>query len=52
MGKTTFLLQYLESLEIADDKKLYFSVDSILGSEETLFDIAESFSNLGEKYWS
>ena len=47
VGKTTFLLQYLEGLGIADDKKLYFSVDSILGSDETLFDIAESFSNLG-----
>ncbi len=49
VGKTTFLLQYLESLKIADDKKLYFSVDSILGSEERLFEIAERFSNLGGK---
>ena len=49
VGKTTFLLQYLESLEIADDKKLYFSVDSIMGADETLFDIAEDFSNLGGK---
>ena len=49
VGKTTFLLQYLESLEIEDNKKLYFSVDSILGSDEKLFDIAETFSNLGGK---
>jgi len=49
VGKTTFLLQYLEGLEIADDKKLYFSVDSIMGADEKLFDIAESFSNLGGK---
>ena len=47
IGKTTFLLQYLDSLEINDDKKLYFSVDSILGYNSTLFDIAEDFSNLG-----
>ena len=49
VGKTTFLLQYLDGLEIADDKKLYFSVDSIVGYETTLFDIAEDFSNLGGK---
>ena len=49
VGKTTFLLQYLESLDITDDKKLYFSVDSILGGDEKLFDIAETFSNLGGK---
>jgi len=49
VGKTTFLLQYLEGLEISDDKKLYFSVDSIVGAYEKLFDIAESFSNLGGK---
>lgn len=47
VGKTTFLLQYLEGLEIADTKKLYFSVDSIVGSDVKLFDIAEEFSNLG-----
>jgi len=47
IGKTTFLLQYLDGLEISDDKKLYFSVDSILGYSTTLFDIAEDFSNLG-----
>jgi len=49
VGKTTFLLQYLDSLELADDKKLYFSVDSIVGADEKLFDIAEAFSNLGGK---
>jgi predicted AAA+ superfamily ATPase len=49
VGKTTFLLQYLEGLEIADNKKLYFSVDSIVGADEKLFDIAEEFSNLGGK---
>jgi predicted AAA+ superfamily ATPase len=49
IGKTTFLLQYLQSLAIADDKKLYFSIDSIIGYNTTLFDIAEDFSNLGGK---
>jgi hypothetical protein len=47
IGKTTFLLQYLTSLDIADEKKLYFSVDSIITSNMKLFDIAEDFSNLG-----
>jgi len=47
IGKTTFLLQYLYELSIEDEKKLYFSVDSIIGYDKTLFDIAEEFSNLG-----
>ncbi len=49
IGKTTFLLQYLNTLDIEDEKKLYFSVDSIIGEEVTLFDIAETFSNIGGK---
>ena len=49
IGKTTFLLQYLRSLEIEEEKKLYFSVDSIITSNMKLFDIAEDFSNLGGK---
>ncbi|WP_458700496.1 ATP-binding protein [Sulfurospirillum sp. 1307] len=49
IGKTTFLLQYLCSLDIPEDKKLYFSVDSIATSNMKLFDIAEDFSNLGGK---
>jgi len=47
IGKTTFLLQYLQSLDISSDKKLYFSVDSIFASNLKLFDIAEDFYNLG-----
>ena len=47
VGKTTFLLQYLEDLTIPDPQKLYVSVDSIIGSGERLFDIAEHFENLG-----
>jgi len=49
IGKTTFLLQYLNSLEIQESKKLYFSVDSIITSNMKLFDIAEDFYNLGGK---
>ena len=49
IGKTTFLLQYLNTLDIDDDKKLYFSVDSIVATGLKLFDIAEDFSNAGGK---
>ena len=49
IGKTTFLLQYLDSLDIDDDKKLYFSVDSIITSNMKLFEIAEDFYNIGGK---
>jgi len=49
IGKTTFLLQYLKSLDIKTNQKLYFSVDSIITSNTTLFEIAEDFSNLGGK---
>ena len=49
IGKTTFLLQYLHSLDIAESKKLYFSVDSIITSNMKLFEIAEDFYNLGGK---
>ena len=49
IGKTTFLLQYLKSLDIEDEKKLYFSVDSIIASNMKLFEIAEDFYNIGGK---
>ena len=49
IGKTTFLLQYLDTLEIEEEKKLYFSVDSIITSNLKLFDIAEDFYNIGGK---
>ena len=49
IGKTTFLLQYLKSLDIEDEKKLYFSVDSIITSNLKIFDIAEDFYNIGGK---
>ncbi len=49
IGKTTFLLQYLQSLDVDEEKKLYFSVDSIITSNMKLFDIAEAFYNIGGK---
>ena len=47
MGKTTFILQYLESLDLARQKKLYFSADSISLSSYSLYEIAEEFSKVG-----
>jgi predicted AAA+ superfamily ATPase len=49
IGKTIFLLQYLNSLILPNEKKLYFSMDSIIASNMKLFDIAEDFYNLGGK---
>jgi predicted AAA+ superfamily ATPase len=49
IGKTTFLLQYLQSLDLPDEKKLYVSIDSVLTSDMKLFEIAEDFSNIGGK---
>ena len=49
IGKTTFLLQYLHSLDLPDEKKLYLSVDSIIASDMKLFDVAEDFYNIGGK---
>lgn len=48
-GKTTALLQYLDSLEIDFSKKLYFSADSILLNNLKLYDIADEFSKSGGK---
>ena len=45
MGKSTFLLQYLHTLDLPENKKLYFSVDSIITSNIKLFAIAEDFYN-------
>ena len=47
VGKTTFILQYLKSLDIPRHKKLYFSADSISLSNHSLYEIAEEFSSLG-----
>jgi predicted AAA+ superfamily ATPase len=49
VGKTTFILQYLKSLDLAQNKKLYFSADSILLSNVSIYDIADEFSGNGGK---
>ena len=45
IGKTTFLLQYLKEFDF--DKTLYFSADSIITSDISLYDIADEFSKYG-----
>lgn len=48
-GKTTASLQYLESLSLPFEKKLYMSADSISLSSATLYEIADEFSKSGGK---
>ena len=45
IGKTTFLLQYLKNFDF--EKTLYFSADSIITSNMSLYKIAEEFSKYG-----
>jgi predicted AAA+ superfamily ATPase len=45
IGKTTFMLQYLSDFDF--DKTLYFSANSILNADTTLYEIAETFSRYG-----
>jgi predicted AAA+ superfamily ATPase len=47
VGKTTFILQYLKSLDIPVSKKLYFSADSIEIADYSLLEIAKRFHALG-----
>ncbi|RLA82300.1 MAG: hypothetical protein DRG78_07585 [Epsilonproteobacteria bacterium] len=47
VGKTTVIIQYLNSLDIPKHKKLYFSADSIITSSASLYDIADEFSKSG-----
>jgi predicted AAA+ superfamily ATPase len=47
VGKTTYILQYLESLELPLHKKLYISADSFEVLESSLLEIAKTFSALG-----
>ena len=49
VGKTTMIIQYLNSLDIPKSKKLYFSADSIIASSLSLYDIADKFSKAGGK---
>ena len=46
-GKTTFILQHLQALNIDAHKKLYFSADSISLSDVSLYEIADSFAKAG-----
>jgi len=45
VGKTTFLLQYLDKHPLSIEKKLYFSADAL--DMESLFDIAYEFYKVG-----
>jgi predicted AAA+ superfamily ATPase len=47
VGKTTVIVQYLNSLDIPKHKKLYFSADSIMTSSLSLYDIADEFCKSG-----
>lgn len=47
VGKTTYILQYLEALNIPLQKKLYFSADTIDVVSHTLVEIAQEFASLG-----
>ena len=47
VGKTTYILQYLESLDLPLHKKLYISADSFEVLESSLLEIAKTFSALG-----
>ncbi len=47
VGKTTAIIQYLNSLDLPSNKKLYFSADSIITSSISLYDIADEFCKSG-----
>ncbi len=49
VGKTTFILQYLNELELSYEKKLYFSADHFLVLNHSLYEIAEEFYKMGGK---
>jgi hypothetical protein len=48
-GKTTSIIQHLNDIDIAMEKKLYFSADSISLGGVKLYDIADEFSKSGGK---
>jgi len=49
VGKTTFILQYLKSLDIPNDKKLYISADHFSVIKYSLYEIVEEFYKIGGK---
>ena len=49
IGKTTFLLQYLNSLEIPLSQKLYVSAEFLLLGSIDLYELAQDFEKVGGK---
>ena len=49
IGKTTFLLQYLKTLELPLEQKLYVSAEFLLLGSVELFELAEEFEKTGGK---
>lgn len=49
-GKTTLLLQLMESLKVKHHEKLYISLDNIYFLENKLFHVADRFLKQGGKY--
>ncbi|MEA2019102.1 MAG: AAA family ATPase [Campylobacterota bacterium] len=49
IGKTTFLLQYLNELDLGYDKKLYISAEFLLLNNVKLYEVAEEFVKVGGK---
>jgi len=49
VGKTTFILQYLDKLDLPHNQKLYFLADSIILSNYSLYEIAQQFAQMGGK---
>jgi len=47
VGKTTFILQYLQALDLPIEKKLYFSADHFEVARYSLYEIAETFYKRG-----
>jgi len=48
IGKTTFLLQYLNELDVPLEKKLYVSAEFLLLSNIQLFELAQEFEKVGD----
>ena len=49
VGKTTYILQYLEEVDIPLNKKLYISADTLDIADSSLIEIAKEFSLKGGK---
>ncbi len=49
IGKTTFLLQYLQSLDMTLEQKLYMSAEFLLLGSVELFELASEFEKRGGK---